>query len=147
MNRGEQYQSRPPARRRTDLSVQCPICGIDIAESEINIHLDQVCCRAPESSTRSIPTAKRDEYQQGRSSIDLTLDDGDIPASSSRSATGIAPVFNLKRKQPDSGGDQHKTPVDIPPSATSLPEKKARINPLIAAQPYVQHTPSLLNMS
>lgn len=146
--------------------VKCPVCAEDVPESEINLHLDLRCrgISGPSSSgprsSQASSSSKKTPTHLGKIEREVVEVDDDSPVKPTKAVASIfGNVGANKRKKPsgEEGEDKKseeglkraatqrgadKVPKKELSAATQLgepvqAERKPRVNPLLAAQPYV----------
>lgn len=142
--------------------VACPICSRQMPESDINLHLDLNCpgeasSSTPKSVTRTKPEASQSSLRSSpEGGVIEIADTPPRPASGTRNQTtnpaNVASIFGpRKRMKLDSEVEAGPIQTSNRPSVIKRPqprvvkeedaqEKKVRVNPLLANQPYVNCT-------
>ncbi|WWD07998.1 hypothetical protein V865_006108 [Kwoniella europaea PYCC6329] len=132
--------------------VECPICALLVAESDINLHLDLQCRGASSAAGPSTTPKFRTKGSQSspdREVIDLLESTPTSKPSNSRRSSNksmpVASIFNSTAKRKSSSQDD-PIPMDIDKKGTGVSseegkgEKKQRLNPLIANQPLAERS-------
>lgn len=154
----------PSTFELAESTVQCPVCNEEVVDTEINLHLDLRCrgLAGPSSSAarssqatpsadikpkRTTPSASQAPASaSGHASREVFEVGDDTPPRPTQPKKPVASIFGggVKRKKPLDDADEEVKPKDLVKRAATQREagggeveKKSRINPLIAAQPYV----------
>ncbi|WVW78785.1 hypothetical protein I302_100747 [Kwoniella bestiolae CBS 10118] len=136
--------------------VECPVCSLPVAETDINLHLDLQCRGSSSTAGPSTTPKLRSKGSQSSPEREVISLLEDTPTSkqtlsarraSGKSASGpgpgsVASIFNSTSKRKSSSQDE---PLDLSTSATAKSEdgkgdKKQRLNPLIANQPLAERS-------
>lgn len=148
--------------------VACPICSRQIPESDINLHLDLQCPGNPSTSTATSstkvtlePSHSSLKSSPGKDVIEISdtpprPTNGETAGSGSKIRSGnVASIFGprkrVKLEEPEDEPSQTTTSKRPSTQARSQvqpkgvvkeepAERKPKVNPLVANQPYVFHS-------